>query len=83
MSKEQPTEAEWKGFLTGEIRGLDRSRRIFARIPSTPRCKLCAAPYGAPGGPILKLFGGGPSPQPPPLPLVHREARERDGRRRG
>ena len=62
MSKERPTEAEWKGFLTGEIRGLDRSRRIFARIPSTPRCKLCAAPYGAPGGPILKLFGGGPSP---------------------
>ena len=62
MSKERPTEAEWEGFLTGEMRGLDRSRRIFARSPSTPRCKLCAAPYGAPGGPILKLFGGGPSP---------------------
>ncbi len=62
MPKEEPTAAEWEGFLTGRIRGLDRSRQIFSRIPSTPRCKLCAAPYGAPGGPLLKLFGGGPSP---------------------
>ncbi len=62
MSKEHPTPEEWRGFLTGEVRGLDRSRRIFARIPASPRCKLCAAPYGAPGGPIIRLFGGGPSP---------------------
>ena len=49
MSKEGPTKAEWKGFLTGEMRGLDRSRRFFARIRSTPRCKLCAKDFTALG----------------------------------
>ena len=31
------------------------------RIPSTPRCKLCAAPFGRPGGLVLRYLGFGPS----------------------
>ena len=30
------------------------------RIPSTPRCKLCAAPFGKPGGLALRYLGFGP-----------------------
>jgi adenylate cyclase len=30
------------------------------RIPSTPRCKLCAAPFGNPGGFVLRYLGYGP-----------------------
>jgi adenylate cyclase len=34
-----------------------RIRRIHSRIPSAPRCKLCAAPFGAPGGLFMPLLG--------------------------
>jgi adenylate cyclase len=52
----------WRGVLTGGSRGLERSRRIFSHLPSDPRCKLCRAPYGPPGGVLLRAIGGGPSP---------------------
>jgi adenylate cyclase len=32
-------------------------RRIHARIPSSPRCKLCAAPFAGPGGIFMPLLG--------------------------
>ncbi len=35
-------------------------RRLMQRIPSTPRCKLCAAPFGNPGGFVLRYLGYGP-----------------------
>lgn len=34
-------------------------------IPSAPRCKLCTSPFGAPGGPILRLVGKGRWPGNP------------------
>jgi adenylate cyclase len=34
-----------------------RRRRFHRRIPSAPRCKLCAAPFGLPGGPIMARVG--------------------------
>ena len=36
-----------------------RKRRIFGRIPSSPRCKSCAAPFAGPGGVFMPLFGHG------------------------
>jgi adenylate cyclase len=54
-------EALWRGMLTGEVRGLQRMRRFMGRIPSDPRCKLCAAPFGRPGHAFLRFLGFGPS----------------------
>lgn len=36
-----------------------RKRRFFARLPSAPRCKLCAAPFGGIGGLVMPHFGHG------------------------
>ena len=33
-----------------------RSRRWHARIPSAPRCKLCAAPFSGPGGLVMRYL---------------------------
>lgn len=46
----------------GEMPALRRLRRIFSVIPSSPRCKLCHAPFGAPGHHLLRFTGYGQSP---------------------
>jgi adenylate cyclase len=51
----------WRGVLTGELHGLQRMRRVMGWIPSEPRCKLCAAPFGRPGKPFMRIIGFGPS----------------------
>src|SRR5512141_3527961 len=54
-------------FLSGEYAGgrLRRGRRFLAMLPSSPRCKLCASPFKAPIGPVMRLFGKGPWPKNP------------------
>jgi adenylate cyclase len=52
---------EWRRLLNGEIAGVQRLRRIMNAIPSEPRCKLCASPFGNPGRFLLKPFGFGQS----------------------
>jgi adenylate cyclase len=52
----------WLEFLTGRVPGLRFGRWAFRRLPSSPRCKLCTAPFGSPGNAVMRLFGGGPSP---------------------
>jgi adenylate cyclase len=42
-----------------------RLRRFWRSIPSPPRCKLCHRPFGAPGGPVMRLMGLGPWPGNP------------------
>jgi adenylate cyclase len=61
MARDHSHEEEWRKLLTGEIRGLQRMRRLMGRIPSDPRCKLCAAPFGQPGKSMLRFVGFGPS----------------------
>jgi adenylate cyclase len=56
-----PPEEYWRMALTGEMPGLQRSRAILGRLPSTPRCKLCSAPFGTPGVVLMRIVGGGPS----------------------
>jgi adenylate cyclase len=47
---------EWSAFLGGTHPHLqDRSPLRF--IPSSPRCKLCEAPFGAPGALFLRRYG--------------------------
>jgi adenylate cyclase len=48
-----------RAFLTGESPGFDHQRRLFRHIPSSPRCKLCAAPFRGLGSLILKPAGYG------------------------
>jgi len=60
-TKKSPEEL-WREVLTGEVRGLQRMRNFMLRIPSEPRCKLCAAPFGRPGRSFLRLVGFGQSP---------------------
>lgn len=54
-------------ILMGEHPDLLRERRVFRHIPSDPRCKMCLAPQGGLGGPIMRIFGFGRYPPNPQL----------------
>jgi adenylate cyclase len=53
---ENPREPMWRAMLTSEAPFLGK-RRVFSRVPSTPRCKLCAAPFGLPGKLWMERIG--------------------------
>lgn len=53
--------------LIGEHAGLHRFRRALGRIPSSPRCKMCNAPFGAPGGTVMRHIGFGRFPGNPAI----------------
>jgi adenylate cyclase len=55
------SEEQWRAMLSGEMRGIQRLRRVMGWIPSEPRCKLCAAPFGHPGRFAMRLLGFGQS----------------------
>ena len=61
------TREEVRAFMTGESPGFARARRILRLVPSSPRCKLCAAPFGGLGALALKPAGFGRSPGNPAL----------------
>jgi adenylate cyclase len=47
----------WRAILLGTDPRYRRARSIFKRIPSEPRCKMCAAPFGRPGSIVARLTG--------------------------
>ena len=49
-------EEEWAAFLSGTHPHL-HDKSPLRLIPSNPRCKLCQAPFGAPGRLVLKRYG--------------------------
>ncbi len=51
--------------LLGTAPGLRTGRRILRRLPSNPRCKLCASPFGGAAGRVMRLVGKGPWPGNP------------------
>jgi adenylate cyclase len=51
-----PSDERWRSLLVDQAPFL-RSRRLHARIPSSPRCKLCASPFSGPGGLVMRFFG--------------------------
>ena len=64
----KPTPEEmWRAVLNGEDPDFHRTRHIFKLIPSSPRCKLCNAPFGGLGGPLMRLVGKSPSNKNPNL----------------
>jgi adenylate cyclase len=62
-----PTEGELRSILTGVNGDLVSIRKTMKRIPSSPRCKLCAAPFGGAGGSVLKHLGFGRFPGNPAM----------------
>jgi adenylate cyclase len=58
------TPEEVRLALTGEYPGMANQRRRFLRVPSDPRCKLCAAPFGGVGGMVFRPLGYGRSGNP-------------------
>ena len=51
----------WRQVLTGQDPHLTLLRRMWRRLPSSPRCKLCAAPFGGFGRVATKVLMHGPS----------------------
>jgi adenylate cyclase len=55
-----PSDPEWRGILEGTTSGFGSGREFLRRIPSSPRCKLCAAPFAGPGAAVMRLLDRGP-----------------------
>jgi adenylate cyclase len=49
-------EDEWQDFLSGTHPHLQHKSPLRL-IPSNPRCRLCKAPFGAPGKLVFRRFG--------------------------
>ena len=64
---ERSTTEIWRSVLTGEDPALPALRRRFRRLPSDPRCKLCAAPFRGPGKYLTRLMMHGQSSSNPLL----------------
>jgi hypothetical protein len=61
MAGQPTTEQLWRSVLTGDHPDMRRGRWLHRLIPSSPRCKMCNAPFGAPGTFYMRLRGRGPS----------------------
>jgi adenylate cyclase len=59
-------EEEWQALLTGTHPHLQHKSPLRF-VPSGPRCRLCAAPFGAPGVSIFGRYGFGPWEKNPTL----------------
>jgi adenylate cyclase len=58
----------WRNFLLHGDPRERRNRAIWRRIPSNPRCRLCAAPFAGIGAPIMRtIFGKRPADNNPNL----------------
>lgn len=58
-------EAEAREILMGTHPAMRMGRRLFAHLPSEPRCKLCANPFGGPFGFVMRRVGRAPWPKNP------------------
>ena len=54
-----PSDPIWQDILEGNVPGFGQGRRYRRMIPSSPRCKLCAAPFAGPGAPFMRLMDRG------------------------
>jgi adenylate cyclase len=59
-----PSDERWRQLLVDQAPFLG-TRRWHARIPSSPRCKLCAAPFSGPGGLVMRFAGHARWPKNP------------------
>jgi adenylate cyclase len=59
MASYATPEEEWREFLRGNHPHFQHKSPLRF-IPSNPRCKLCKAPFGAPGATVLRRYGYSP-----------------------
>src|SRR5262249_25509665 len=52
---------DWHRLLIDGYDPLKKGQRIFGRLPSDPRCKLCRNPFGGVGGKLFRVIGRKPS----------------------
>jgi adenylate cyclase len=57
----------WRDYLTRGSPFERRARHVFTRIPREPRCKVCAAPFGGIGAPLMRIIGKRQSIQSPKM----------------
>lgn len=50
-------EERWRAYLSGEDPAPRARRAVWGRLPSPPRCQLCAVPFGGPFAPFLRMMG--------------------------
>lgn len=55
--REERNEEFWREFLTHPDSLMQTGRHVFRRLPSDPRCVLCAAPFTGIGGGAMRLIG--------------------------
>jgi adenylate cyclase len=60
-------ELDWQSLLVDGYEPLRKAQRVFRRLPSDPRCKLCQNPFGGVGGKIVGWMGRKPSRKNPNL----------------
>jgi adenylate cyclase len=58
---------DWHRLLVDGYEPLKRGHRVFRRLPSDPRCKLCQNPFGGIGGKLFAVIGRKPSRKNPNL----------------
>jgi adenylate cyclase len=46
----------WRGLLLGTDPRYARARAWLKHVPSEPRCKMCAAPFGGVGRPLMRIL---------------------------
>lgn len=61
------TEDWWRDVLTNPAAHFEPLRDLFLRLPSSPHCKLCGAPFRGPGGFVLGRMGFTPWEKNPTL----------------
>jgi adenylate cyclase len=71
---------DWRAFLMGEATPFHRTQRVFRHIPTSPRCRLCYAPFRGPGGVIMRVVGRAPAKMNPNIcDVCERRGREHPG----
>ncbi len=58
---------DWHRLLVDGYEPLKKGQRVFRRLPSDPRCKLCLNPFGGVGGKFCSVIGRKPSRKNPNL----------------
>jgi len=54
---DNPNEPMWRAILEGTDPRYARTRAWLKHVPGSPRCKMCAAPFGHPGQIFMHLLG--------------------------
>lgn len=56
---------DWEALLVDGYEPFKISQRVFRRLPSEPRCKLCQNPFGGVAGKVIGILGRKPSRKNP------------------